>query len=102
MYISQRGFQTLCDIRAGTPPDVTGSPSVELLASLPSEECGCPEEIWVINGYEVLIHFEEDGSSEMVIYTGDNEHEIWFDDCLNMHDLRAKMFRYFAQVEERT
>ena len=80
-YISPEGFEVLCDLRVGDPPPVTESvtPPVQLLACVPSEDCGCPEEIWRINGIDVLIHLEEDGTGEMFVFAGDYEIEEKFD-----------------------
>ena len=99
MFVSTRGFESLCDIRIGTPPSPTGSAPVRMIAALPSEECGCPEELWIVNTFEVLIHFEASGASEMFVYTGDYEIEKSFEGCRNMNDLRAKMFQFFADNE---
>jgi hypothetical protein len=43
----------------------------------PSEECGCPEEQWVIHGALVTIHGEGDGTGHVHVDYGDWDHEIW-------------------------
>lgn len=40
-----------------------------------SDECGCPEEEWDINGVFTTIHLEEDGGGHIFIYCGDWEFE---------------------------
>lgn len=48
-----------------------------LLEERPSEECGCPEQEWVMWGVSVTIHEEEDGSGHIFMDFGDGgEHEI--------------------------
>lgn len=98
-FVSPAGFETLCDIRVDSPPPVTPDKTspVQLLACVPSEECGCPEELWRIDGWEVLIHFEEDGSSEMFIYGGDFELERSVQAC-DMMELRSQMFAWIGKL----
>lgn len=102
-YITKDGFQSLCNIRIGTPPPVTEgvkSP-VTLLAALPSEDCGCPEELWRIGTVEMLIHMEQNGDGHILLFTGDDDRE-WIVAARDMNDLRAEMFShlsaYFAGV----
>lgn len=99
IFVSERGLRELWDLRIGSKsvPAVQGSSPVELLAHVPSEECGCPEEIWQIDGVIVLIHFEDDGTSEMFVFYGDGEFEASFRDCENMNALRAKMFETLSK-----
>ena len=99
-YVSERGREELKGLRIGKAPDVTGTRApVELLACVPSEECGCPEEIWQIEGIIVLIHMEEaDGIGEGFFFGGDFEYERRFE-CSNMNGLRAAMFNWLSDQE---
>ena len=44
-----------------------------LIEARPSEECGCPEELWRLGTIEVLIHLEENGEGHIFIDAGDWE-----------------------------
>lgn len=101
MFVLPEGFEALCDIRVGDPPPVTETtkPDVQLVAAVPSEECGCPEELWRINGMDVLIHFEENGSSEMFIFAGDFEMERSAT-ARNMMELRSQMFAWLGEFTD--
>lgn len=96
-YVSAAGSQLLGDLRLGEPPAVAGTAPVTMLARVPSEECGCPEEIWRINGLDLLFHFEEDGTSEAFIFAGDWERETALE-ARSLDDLRAKAFQWFADL----
>ena len=65
--------------------------AAELIAKGVSDECGCPEETWNINGIDVLIHLEPDGRGEICLDAGD-----WQDDkmvsCCGIDDLRQQTF----------
>lgn len=50
-----------------------------LLSQHPSEDCGCPEEEWEMNGLFVIIHLEADGKGHAFIDCGDWEDEKLFD-----------------------
>lgn len=60
-----------------------------LIEARPSEECGCPEELWMMGSLEVLIHFEADGSGHIIADAGDWQHDF-FADCADMSDLRQQ------------
>lgn len=50
-YCSEHGAEELAAIRVGGAPTPTGGTApIELLARVPSDECGCPEELWQIEG----------------------------------------------------
>lgn len=83
-------------ISVGPSPTPTGGePPIKLIARLPSEECGCPEETWRIDGLILLFHFEDDGSSEAFLYGGDWELETTIE-ARSLNDLRAKSFQWLA------
>lgn len=47
--------------------------NTRLVEQRASEECGCPEEEWVIDKLVVVLHFEPDGSGEITIDAGEWE-----------------------------
>lgn len=70
---------------------------VRLLAVFPSEECGCPEELWAIGEERVIIHLEEDGGGEIHYPAADGDVEtIYVPGAKMMGDLRSEMFRRFS------
>lgn len=70
-----------------------------MIASLPSEDCGCPEEVWSIHGIIYVIHFESDGSGELTSFEGeDDAQQTPYDDVQDMNHLRVKMFEYHAAL----
>lgn len=92
------GDPALQDIRIDpTPPKSDGPAPIRMIARLPSEECGCPEELWQIDGLYLLFHFEEDGSSDAFIFAGDWEAETNLE-ARSLNDLRSKSFQWFADV----
>lgn len=99
VYVSPAGSVELEAIRLdGSPAPTGGAAPIELLARLPSEECGCPEELWRVEGLIVLIHMEEaEGKGEIFVFGGDWESE----DVVNARDLpslRAEMFARLAAI----
>ena len=101
-FVSMEGREMLEDLRIGSGvPDVKGSAPVALLACVPSAECGCPEELWRIDGVQALIHFEEDGACEAFLFAGDWEAERTFD-CKSMPALRAALFAWVAEIFDDT
>jgi hypothetical protein len=50
--------------------------NAKLIEVRPSEECGCPEEFWIMDNIEVIIHFEEDGSGHIFLDAGDWDHDF--------------------------
>lgn len=97
-FVSRAGAEVLADLQVGNaPPPTGGRPPVELLACVPSDECGCPEEVWRIDGIDALIHFEADGSSEAFLFAGDWEAERHFT-CATMAALRAELFAWVATI----
>lgn len=61
----------------------------KFVSSQPSEQCGCPEEDWIMGNIEVTIHLEEDGSGHLLFCGGDWEHDFEVD-CSDMNELRQK------------
>ncbi|MBW4983701.1 hypothetical protein KZZ07_14235 [Mameliella sp. CS4] len=101
VYLSDEGASELAAIRVGdTLVEVTdGRAPIELLARVPSDECGCPEELWRIDGAIYLIHMEaEAGTGEIFAYYGDDEHE-WPVRAETLDHLRAQMFERHAAAQ---
>ena len=46
-----------------------------------SEDCGCPEEDWILNGIYTTIHLEDDGSGHILLDFGDNGEEDKLVEC---------------------
>jgi hypothetical protein len=51
---------------------------VTLIERCASEECGCPEEKYLIGGVETTIHMEADGKMHVSLDDGDSETEMMF------------------------
>lgn len=96
-YISEDGANLLNEMRVGAALAPIGTAPISILARTPSDECGCPEELWRIDGIELLFHFEEDGKSEAFIFAGDWEMETTLQ-ARSLDDLRAKAFQWFADI----
>lgn len=103
-FVTLRGVWMLAELRA-TAPEIrlnlsfASQAPVKLVAQVPSEECGCPEELWIIDGIEAVIHFEKDGRSEIHLMAGDWNEEKTFE-CRNMPELRAALFSWVAELGE--
>lgn len=61
----------------------------EMLEARPSEDCGCPEELWLMANIEVTIHLEADGTGHILLDAGDWEHD-WETTHNGMSDLRQQ------------
>lgn len=98
LFVSIEGHDHLKTLRISEAPKPAGGPApVRLTACLPSEECGCPEEVWVIDGVTAVIHFEEDRSSDILLFGGDWEDQFRAD-CPSMAHLRAELFRVMSEI----
>lgn len=96
-FVSEKGAQELQTLRVQSSVAPVGRAPIELLARVPSDECGCPEELWRIDGIDLLFHFEADGTSEAFLFLGDDELETALI-ASTLDDLRAKAFGWFAAV----
>lgn len=97
-FLSERGRSELNMLRIGEAPAATGGrPPIEMLARVPSEECGCPEELWSFDGLLLLFHFEADGTSDAFIFAGEWEKETSFR-ARNLDELRALSFSWIAET----
>lgn len=61
----------------------------QLLTQRPSEDCGCPEEEWIMNSLFIIIHLEDDGTGHVFMDCGDWDSDQFFE-VDNMSDLRIK------------
>jgi len=96
-YVSEAGAEAFNDLRIYASVMPEGNPPIKMLGRLPSEECGCPEELWRIEGIDLLFHFEADGKSEAFVFAGDFEAETTLT-ARTLNDLRAKAFQWFADI----
>lgn len=62
----------------------------DLLHQGTSDECGCPEEEWVIGMLHTTIHLEPDGSGHIFLDGGDWGEDEKLVDCDGIEDLRVK------------
>lgn len=69
----------------------------ELLEQRPSEECGCPEELWLMGNIEVTLHLEADGTGHILLDAGDWEHD-WETAHTGMADLRQKAADFITML----
>jgi|TARA_R100000687_G_C6409763_1_gene145888 hypothetical protein len=60
----------------------------ELIEERASEDCGCPEELWIMGSLEVTLHLEEDGQGHVIADAGDWEGDL-FTECSGIEDLRT-------------
>lgn len=96
-YVSPDGAEALRGLRVSSGVKPTGTAPISLLARVPSDECGCPEELWRIDGIELLFHFEDDGPCDAFIFAGDWDAETSID-ADTLDDLRAKAFQWLADM----
>jgi len=65
--------------------------TVQFVEARASEECGCPEEHWIVGGIDTVIHMEENGEVHVHMDGGDAGETSLFmkgmaclDDCRDM------------------
>ena len=68
-----------------------------MLDSRPSEDCGCPEEDWVLSGLFVTIHLEEDGSGHIMMIGECSETEKLVA-CNGIEDLRHQAAEWAKEL----
>lgn len=96
-FCSPEGKKELETLRVTNTQEITqNAPPIALLAREPSEECGCPEELWRIDGMIYLIHLEANGTGEIFCF-GDDEVEFQ-SPAQTLDDLRAEMFKTHAEL----
>jgi len=99
-FIAPRGLEELKTLRIKCDLKPTeGAAPIQLLARVPSDECGCPEELWLVDGILYLIHMEEDGTGEIFVFLGEDEIEHQYE-AENLDGLRAAMFELHARMTE--
>lgn len=69
----------------------------ELVSQHLSDDCGCPEEEWIIHGLFVAIHLETDGTGHAFIDCGDWEDERLFN-VTTMPELRAQTVNWISSI----
>ena len=69
----------------------------EKLAVRSSDECGCPEEDWDINGVFTTLHLEPNGGGHIFLYVGD-----WDDEklvpCTTIEELRRRAIEWVSTL----
>lgn len=63
-------------------------PELKLLERRKSEECSCPEEVWLVGNVECTIHEEADGSCHVIMDNGDAQSEMEFSNVGKLDDAR--------------
>lgn len=69
----------------------------KLIEARPSEDCGCPEEEWIMGSLVVTIHLEENGEGHIEVDGGDWQHD-WFTAHRGMSDLRQHAADYITSL----
>jgi hypothetical protein len=69
----------------------------ELVEIRQSEECGCPEEDWIIGMLYITIHLEPDTGGHIFIDCGDWEDEKLVD-CSTMDELRSEAVKWSSSI----
>jgi hypothetical protein len=65
---------------------------IEFVATRPSDECGCPEEEWLIGSITLTLHNEPDGSIHAFLDSGDWDAEQMFPDLRALDAARPAVF----------
>ena len=66
---------------------------LELVERRASDECGCPEEEWIINGATLIVHMDLDGNAAAFLDWGDNDDSC---DIVDVKDIGAAFGRAVA------
>ncbi|MAA93742.1 MAG: hypothetical protein CML22_07245 [Rheinheimera sp.] len=69
--------------------------SFQLVETRTSDECGCPEEDWIIGLLYVTIHLEPGTGGHIFIDCGDWEDEKLIE-CITMEELRIKAVEWVS------
>jgi hypothetical protein len=69
----------------------------EFLGTKPSDECGCPEEDWVIDMFNVTIHLEPVTGGDIFIDCGDWQDEKT-GDCTTIEELRCEAVKWIKSI----
>lgn len=97
-FISREGLGVVNSLRTKQLDlESSDKPPIQMLAQLPSEECGCPEEVWRVDGMILLFHFEDDGPCHAFIDAGDWEMETQIS-ARSLDHLRALSFGWMADI----
>lgn len=68
-----------------------------LEAAYVDDDCGCPVEEWIVRNISVLLHFEADGTMEMVADGGDWDETVALK-ATTMEAARAEAFAWIAAL----
>lgn len=72
---------------------------LQLLEARASEECGCPEELWLVGGCETTIHVEPDGDMHCIIDNGSEAAEMTFQGSIgSLDDARDLLLGWAAAM----
>lgn len=66
----------------------------EFVNARPSEECGCPEEEWLVAGLTLVVHLEPDGTGHAILDSGDWDAEEVFRRVATIDDVREAAFAW--------
>lgn len=69
----------------------------QLIETRVSDECGCPEEDWIIGAMYTTIHMEPVSGGHILIDCGDWEDEKLVE-CENMDQLRLKAVEWINSI----
>ena len=70
---------------------------IEIIERRLSEDCGCPEEEWMVGSLVVTLHQEDDGTGHILLDAGDWEHD-WETETGEMTEMLAEAVAYIAKL----
>jgi hypothetical protein len=70
----------------------------QFIESRLSEDCGCPEQDWVINGIYTTIHLEEDGGGHILLTDDGGDGPEKLTPCDGIGDLLEKAKDWIATL----
>jgi len=74
-------------------------PHIRFQATRPSEECGCPEEEWLVGGINLIIHHDPDGRVHAFMDGGDwGEADAMFPGFASLDEARPTVFDWATSV----
>ena len=71
---------------------------MELLEQRKSDECGCPEEEWLIEMLHVTLHLEPDGSGHIFLDGGDWGQDEKLVECTDIENLRTQAAIWVKEI----
>ncbi|MFZ5704947.1 MAG: hypothetical protein ACOY5R_06730 [Pseudomonadota bacterium] len=73
-------------------------PAIRFEVVRASEECGCPEEEWVVGNCTLIMHFEDDGSIHGLLDAGDWDADKTFRGFCSLDAARPSIFDWVASL----